>query len=256
VERRTWDAYLDEFHARRPGITEDVLGSARAGGTTPYGWLLEAVAPDVRLLDLACGSGPLLGAGWAGAWVGVDRSPAELGRARRHDGATVVAAEAPRLPFAPRSFGAVACSMALMVIEPLEECLDEAVRVLAPGGTLVLLLPGGPAPLRSRDTWMWARLLAAVRTARLTYPNDRAMRRLDAPLGSRGLRVEADERRRFPVRFADGADTDRFVASLYLPGSAPRRMEAARRVARGWVGAELGVPLRRVVARAGPRPAT
>jgi len=32
----TWDAYLDSFHAVRPGITEAILRRTRDGGTDPF----------------------------------------------------------------------------------------------------------------------------------------------------------------------------------------------------------------------------
>ena len=46
------------------------------------------------------------------------------------------------------------------------------------------------------------------------------------------------------------------VRSLYLPDVSPERLAAGERLARGWVGKELGLPLRRLVAvREGPAPA-
>lgn len=247
MEDDTWEPFLDDFHTRRPGITEDILDSAISDGATPYKWLLEVIPPEARLLDLACGSGPLLPAGWAGPWVGIDRSRAELRRARLCDGASLVAADAQRLPFGVGTFGAVACSMALMLLQPLDECLDEVARVLAPGGTLAVLLPGGPRPLRVQDMWAWGRLLVALRTARLSYPNDHQLRRIDAVLHRHHLTVVTDERRRFVLHFSSTVETNRFVDSLYLPQSYERRIVAAQRSAQAWVGKEIGIPLRRMV---------
>ena len=67
-----------------------------------------------------------------------------------------------------------------------------------------------------------------------------------APLDGSGLRVVTDERRRFRLRIDDEATADLFVRSLYVPGAHPRRV--ARATAVRWVGSELGLPLRRVVA--------
>ncbi|MGH9268768.1 MAG: hypothetical protein ACRD0D_11400 [Acidimicrobiales bacterium] len=63
----------------------------------------------------------------------------------------------------------------------------------------------------------------------------------------------ADERRRFRCRLTSPDMAVTFVQSLYLPGVSPSRRQAAERVAQRWVGKELGVPLRRIVARAEPR---
>ena len=78
----SWTAYLTAFHQDRPGITDEILGASRSAGQNPYEWLLEVISGDENLLDVACGSAPLLQAGWKSPWIGVDRSPAELARAR------------------------------------------------------------------------------------------------------------------------------------------------------------------------------
>ena len=46
---------------------------------------------------------------------------------------------------------------------------------------------------------------------------------------ARGLAVEPDQRRRFAYPVADADDALRWVRSLYLPGSSPRRIRAAQR---------------------------
>lgn len=249
VDGEGWGRYLGEFHEQHPGITEEILGSATAEGVTPYEWLLEVVPPDAMLLDLACGSGPLLSAGWSGRWIGVDRSPAELGRARQHPVAHVVRADAHRLPFRSGTFDVVACSMALMLIQPLDMCVAELARVVVPGGVVAVLLPGGPGPLRGSDLWAWTRLLVALRLVRFSYPNDRALRHADATLRAGGLSVESEDRKRFVVHVGHASEADHFVDSLYLPDVDPRRVAAAQRAARRLVGADIGVPLRRMVIR-------
>lgn len=244
-----WGTYLSAFHQERPGITEEILAASSTAGQNPYHWLLELVPQGANLLDLGCGSAPLLKAGWTGPWVGVDRSPAELDRARANHGDSVVAAEAHHLPFDDHTFGAVACSMALMLVEPLDDCLAEMARVLAPGGTVALLLPGGPGPLTGSDLWRWGRLLVALRRARFEYPNDRAVRHLDQSMRRHGLKVLADDRRRFAYPLANPDAANRFVDSLYLPGVPTHRAHAARRVASVLVGREIGIALRRVLVR-------
>jgi SAM-dependent methyltransferase len=242
----SWASYLHRFHQGRAGITEEILAASASTGQNPYEWLLEAIPKSANLLDLACGSAPLLNAGWKGTWVGVDRSEAELDRARANGSEGVVAAEASALPFENRRFMVVACSMALMLLDPLDACLAEVARVLAPGGTVVLLLPGGPWSLRPLDLYRWSELLLALHVARLRYPNDRSVAHLATTMRLYGMTIVTDERRRFvfPVRTADAAE--RFVDSLYLPETDAARIDLAYRIARKWIGHSIGVPIRRV----------
>jgi hypothetical protein len=60
-----WEEYLGWFHERRAGITEEVLSRSFAESVecNPYGWLEEVLPSQGRVLDLACGSGPLIGVG-------------------------------------------------------------------------------------------------------------------------------------------------------------------------------------------------
>ena len=242
----SWTAYLTAFHQDRPGITEDILGASQSAGQNPYQWLLEVIPGDENLLDVACGSAPLLQAGWNSPWIGVDRSPAELARARANGAGNLVNAEARKLPFGEHQFTAVACSMALMLLAPLDDCLAEIARVLAPGGTLALLLPGGPWTLHPIDIYRWSSLLKALRRVRLRYPNDQLIGRLEATATRHGLRIVTDDRRRFGYRFTTPDAADCFVDSLYLPDTTTSLTDDARLVARRWVGSSIGIPLRRV----------
>lgn len=244
-EASDWEGYLAAFHEQRPGITEDVLTHARLDGVDAYQWLVEAVPPGADVLDLACGSGAVRSY-WRRRWVGVDVSAAELEGARRRGRCPVVRGDAVHLPFAGQSFDAVVCSMALMLIPPLGAALAEVARVLRPGGCLAALVPcTGPLPIG--DRLRYARLLLALR-CRLRYPNDAVLADAPAVLGASGLAVTGDDRRRFvcPVTSPDIAVL--CVRSLYLPDQPPERTAEALRVASTWVGSELGVPLRRLVA--------
>lgn len=241
-----WKPYLSEFHATRPGITEDILSRTTSTVGNPYQWLIAAVPQDARVLDVACGSAPLRRYAPHKAWVGIDRSPAELQQARYKDITPVVLGDASQLPFHDHSIDAIVSAMALMLLDPLESCLAEMTRVLVAKGTIHVLLPGGPAPLRGSDLGRWAHLLSALRVARLQYPNARPMHRLAATSQRHGLQMVADERLRFTFHIPNAEVADRFVDSLYLPNTAPRRVTAARRVVRNWVGGEIGIPLRRV----------
>jgi len=94
-----------------------------------------------RVLDLACGDGPLL-ARVPGA-VGLDLSPGELALARQR-GCEAVEGRAQELPFADRSFDTVACHLAFMLFDDIERVVAELGRVLVPGGRFVAVLGGGP----------------------------------------------------------------------------------------------------------------
>ncbi len=248
ADEGSWTRYLDEFHAERPGITEDTLARARSGATTPYGWLVEPLGIAGPVLDLACGSAPLLaGRGWTG-WVGADLSAAELSRARARGATRLVRADAAGLPIATGSCRQVVCSMAIMVLQPLDAVLGELRRVLHTSGVAALLLPG-TLPVTPHDVARYGRLMLAVRRARLTYPNDRLVGRLPDRLGAAGLTVIDDRRRRFALPIADAAMGRLFVRSLYLPDVPPARVEVAAQVAAGWAGSDIGIPLRRLVIR-------
>jgi len=244
-----WAEYLDEFHRERPGITEDILDRARGDGEhDPYGWLLEPLHGITPVLDVACGSAPLWNRGTRHGWIGVDRSNGELGRAVSAGAEPLVRGDAAMLPFATGSFRAVACSMAIMLLQPFDSAVAELARVLAPGGVGVLLLPGR-RPLTVSDLARYARLMVLLRRTHLAYPNDRDTTRLPAALARAGLEVTGDHRRRFVVRFDDERAVATFVNSLYLPGVTAAHVAGAIATLRGWSDSEIGVPLRRIVFR-------
>lgn len=240
-----WSGYLTWFHAERPGITEDLLDAAHDGGDDPYSWVTELTEAGQVVLDLACGSGPLharVGRGW----VGLDNAPAELGRAWTRGRVPLVRAQGSALPFPGQSFDLVACSMALMLLEPLPVVLAEVARVLRPAGRLVALLPA-TGPLRVLDKLRYARLMAAL-GCRLGYPNEDVLSHPGPALDRAGLHLVTDRRRRFTLSLRTPEVAGMLVRSLYLPEASPERVGAAMALARSWTGKTLGIPLRRVVA--------
>ncbi|MFT3765661.1 MAG: class I SAM-dependent methyltransferase [Minicystis sp.] len=130
------ERWLSAWHDARPGATSRAF---LRGKPSSYEWLASAVRPGERALDLACGDGALLallaGRGVSGA-VGLDMSEGELRAARARLGteARLLQGRAQALPFPDGSFDVVTCHLALMLMDPVEEAIAEARRVLAPGG--------------------------------------------------------------------------------------------------------------------------
>ncbi|MDZ7679632.1 MAG: class I SAM-dependent methyltransferase [Acidimicrobiales bacterium] len=245
--RPDWPHYLERFHTERPGITEDLLLDCRDdNGRDPYQWLASGVTSGGRVLDLACGSGPmhgLLGPGW----IGVDRSAEELDRAVANDAGPVARADALALPMPSHSVDAVVCSMALMLVSPLTRALEEMRRVLVPGGALHVMVPAR-RPLTAGDTRRYLRLyLALVSPAR--FPPSPLRRHPTRVLAEAGFSASTIEHRRFDYPLVDPASGRRLVDALYLPGVAAPRLDRASRVAERWIGSALGIALQRIVAR-------
>ena len=242
----SWLDYLSDFHRQRPGITEDVLSVSRSRcGLTPYDWITAPIPLGARTLDLACGSGASLRVRGRDPWIGLDRSASELARARRAGSTNVLEGDATSLPFGDESFDAVVCSMALMLIEPIERALDEARRVLAPEGFFVATLPGR-RPLRARDVLRYTRLVRRLGLVRLNYPNMRVLADASALARDHGFELVEDVRTRFDYPIATSEESSRFVRSLYVPSVASARIERADALAATWVGSSIGIPLRRL----------
>lgn len=236
-----WSTYLESFHDEHPGITADLLERSHSGRLTPYQWLIEQLPPQATVIDVACGNAPL--AALLGArWIGVDRSASELAAA----GATGTAAraDAGALPFRSGATDVAVCSMSLQVLQPLDAATAELCRVVRDGGCIAAMMPCR-GPLSLRDRWRYLRLARIVRDG-FQAPNDSQLN--DPSFGvAMGMRATLDEQRRFAYRIATVSDADRFVSSLYLPQTSPERIAAARRLARRWVGSDLGIPIRLII---------
>jgi len=152
-------------------------------------WIAEARARLVPpgsglLLDLACGAGLLAPhvAGKGYRHVGLDLSPTALPQARAH-GVVPVRGDVLRLPFRDEAADVVVAGEVLEHVDDPARLVDEACRVLRPGGTLVLdtiadtwwgrfssitvgeRMPGGPPP-RLHDPALYVDRDRLVRTAR------------------------------------------------------------------------------------------
>ena len=132
-----WDrdgpvAALHEVNPVRGGYFLDVLGLETGGGARP------------RILDLGCGGGLMaeIYAGAGAGTVGIDPSRQSLQAARRHHGQLAnplyLAGRGEELPFADATFDAVCAADSLEHVAQLERVLDECVRVLRPGGRLLV----------------------------------------------------------------------------------------------------------------------
>jgi SAM-dependent methyltransferase len=248
-----WPRYLHDFHAADPGVTEAVLSRAVAGDHTPYRWLCRAVSAEARrVLDVACGNGPVARQLPGHFVVGVDLSAAELSKAPR----PVVRGDATQLPFGNESFDAVTCSMGLAVAQPLPAVLEEIARVLRPGGVLAATVPA-VRPVRRTDIPVLTGLATRLRSGP-KFPGGDELSGLRDELSAAGFNVLESQRERYGFPIASRADADLLVRSMYLPEtSAARRTAAAawlaeRAAAKGPF--EVAIPIRRIVAMRG-RPA-
>lgn len=250
AEAVNWQEYLDGFHAQHAGITEAMLGRAVDGASDPYGWLVDAVPAQGRVLDLASGSGPLHTLASRGqGYVGLDRSAAEVAKADRQARGPLVLGDASQLPFGDGCFDSVVCSMALMLLTPTGAVLGEVARVLRPQGTLAATLPSN-WPMRLSECLRLCHLCLALGHHRPQWPNPGGNGQLLKDLAAAGFSVSSSTARRFRFWLCDPADDDLVVDAFYLPALSPEGRARGRAVARGWRrrGIPLALPLRRITA--------
>ena len=145
-------AHLRAVHRDHAGFTETCARACRdqPGAPVMTGWPRRCPVRGARVLDLACGSGPLLdilhdrAAGLR--LIGVDMCPEELAlaRARLPEGGRGCCRPRRRTwPEIPDgSLDAVLCHWALTLMDPVTPVLDEVRRVLAPVGRFAALVDG------------------------------------------------------------------------------------------------------------------
>ena len=146
--------HLQAVHAANAGFTEACASRCRDGeGRSSYAWLADVIDPTRHrdVLDLACGSGPLLALvhGRHGDRIrltGVDMSEDELALARSRlpeAELTLQRGLAQALDFLPDgSQDVVLCHWALTLMDPVAPVLQEIHRVLRGGGVFSAIVDG------------------------------------------------------------------------------------------------------------------
>lgn len=185
------------------------------GPLAPLGWIARARAAHVPratregacLLDVACGGG-LFGPHLSGKGyrvVGVDLSARSLREALGHGLDTAVRADIGHLPFAQESFDVVTAGQCLEhVLDPFR-VVEEACRVLRPGGTLIV---------DTIATTVLARVLAIGVAENLPLPGR-------PPRGTHDHRLFVDRRRLVATAHAHGV-------ALRLTGLRPHVRDGLR----------------------------
>ena len=170
----------DEY--RKLAETEDRMWYFRALHRRRAHWLAR-LRPDgpARVLDAGCGTGGFIRMLRAERpeWTvtGVDLSPLAVALARERTGAEIVEGSLTALPFGDGSFDAVTTGDVLYHLADPAAALREFVRVLRPGGVVVVNEPA--------YRWLWSYHDEAVESKhRFTRPELAALFR-DAGLGVR-----------------------------------------------------------------------
>ena len=145
--------HLRTVHQEHTGFTEACASSCRdEAGRNSYEWLAELV-PDnesSRVLDLACGSGPLLKILFDRNknlnLKGIDMCPEELALAKTrliNSGVNLIESKAQNLTaINDNSIDIVLCHWALTLMDPIAPVLDEVRRVLTSEGRFAALVDG------------------------------------------------------------------------------------------------------------------
>jgi SAM-dependent methyltransferase len=163
---RTQQRYFAAADQARFHWTTEDPGYAPVEDALVLPWLAELPFP---CLEVGCGEGTNLARlVRRGTPVGIDRSPAKVHfAAHAVPAARVATADALHLPFADGTFAGVFVRDLLHHLRERQRAAAEAVRVLRPGGTLLVLEPNGANPLIA----LHARLVPAERALRASSPD-------------------------------------------------------------------------------------
>lgn len=144
-KRVNYDDLADEYDQRYAGEQRSDTGEALLS-------LTQDIRP-ARVLEAGCGTGHWLEemAGLVPGCFGLDYSSGMLDRAARRPVAlTLVQGQAQSLPFAPVTFDLVCCVNAIHHFDAPRRFVEEAYRLLRPGGALAIV---GNGPHGRRDHW-------------------------------------------------------------------------------------------------------
>jgi len=150
------DALVDHLrtvHQEHTGFTEACASTCRdEAGRNSYEWLAELVPNNesLNVLDLACGSGPLLKILFDRNknlnLNGIDMCPEELGLAKTlllKSGVNLIESKAQNLTaINDNSVDIVLCHWALTLMDPIAPVLDEVRRILTSKGQFAALVDG------------------------------------------------------------------------------------------------------------------
>ena len=145
--------HLKTIHQENTGFTEACASSCRdEAGRNSYEWLSEVVPDNASLsvLDLACGSGPLLKILFDRNknlnLQGIDMCPEELVLAKtrlKNSRVNLIESKAQNLTaINDNSIDIVLCHWALTLMDPIVPVLDEIKRVLTSTGQFAALVDG------------------------------------------------------------------------------------------------------------------
>lgn len=182
-----WDLITEE-------IASDSANRAKAASFIPEG---------SRILDAACGSAS--NCVWLlsrGEYFGADVSLRGLKRAQRPN-LHLICADAEALPFAEGTFDAVLSTYALEHSVNPVQMLSELVRVVRPGGRIVLLGPAWDFPF-----WYPNSLLTKARSVpwRVRYTLKRFAGQMKALMGGRSPYLIIEQPDAFTEPFINDAD--------------------------------------------------
>ena len=125
---------------------DSVIPLQRFWQRSRYRYITELIEGQGAVLDVGCGSSHIIGALPPGS-VALDVLVNKLRFARRF-AVPLVRGSGFALPFADESFPCVLCSQVIEHVPMVPSMIDELVRVLKPGGRLVLGTP-------DYDRWEW-----------------------------------------------------------------------------------------------------
>ena len=145
--------HLRTVHQEHTGFTEECASSCRdEAGRNSYEWLAEIVPENqgLSVLDLACGSGPLLkilfDRNKSLNLKGIDMCPEELKLAKSlltNSGVNLIETKAQNLTaINDSSIDIVLCHWALTLMDPIAPVLSEVKRVLTSRGKFAALVDG------------------------------------------------------------------------------------------------------------------